>query len=475
MGSGSEHFNKIDRLFYPKSIAVVGESTKAMSGPGFLLAHQKQGFSGNLYAINPNGKVGKFETYPTLLDVPGPVDHVIISVQARLVTEVIAQCVQKEVKSVAIFTSGFREWEGEKGAARETEIVDMARKARMRLYGPNGMGFYFADAGLSYRADMPLIKNGKISIISQSGGVAMTPVFAAADKGIGFAKSISYGNECDFGAVDGLLYLAEDPQTEIICMYIEGTRDGDALRGALQYAAGKKPVLMLKGGRTDSGTRAVQSHTGAMAGSNIAWEALCRQTGAMMVNSVEEMLDTAKFLLFCPRPEGRKVALISVSGGLGVVFTDLFTVNGFELPKFSEEIRSDLRELINVPGTSIRNPLDMASSFFVLDNHKPLFQRLDREDNIDIICVVMAVEYMGVAGKHAGEISSHILNVLKSAFEPVKKPIVIVFPETIRAKIRLDLEREITRTGYPVFPGVERCTRAMNNVMGGFENRFSTR
>ena len=141
------------------------------------------------------------------------------------------------------------------------------------------------------------------------------------------------------------------------------------------------------------------------------------------------------------------------------MFTDLFTVNGFEVPKFSEEIRADLKKWVDVPGTSIRNPLDMASSFFVLENHKPMFERLDKEENIDIICVVMAIEYMGVAGRAAGEISNYVLNVLTSAFEEVKKPIVVVFPETIRAKVRLDLERKITQAGYPVFPNVERCTR----------------
>ena len=469
MESGSAHFRKIDQLFHPRAVAVIGESSKGMGGPGFLLGHIKQGFKGKLYAINPKGQIRDYETYPSLLDVPGPVDHVIVAVPAKIVPSVIEDCVKKGVRSAVMFTSGFREWEGEKGAAKEAEIVEIARRGGLRLIGPNCMGFYCPDNGLSYRADMPRLKKGRISIISQSGGVAMTPVFTAADKGIAFAKSISYGNECDFGAVDGLRYLAEDPHTEVICMYIEGTRDGDALRDALTFAAQRKPVLMLKGGKTESGNRAVQSHTGAMAGSNIAWEALCKQTGALMVGSIEEMLDTAKFLLFCPKPRGRKLVLISVSGGLGVMFTDLFTVNGFEVPKFSEEIRSDLKQWVDVPGTSIRNPLDMASSFFVLENHQSMFERLDQEENIDIICVVMAIEYMGVAGSAAKEISSYILNVLTKAFEGVKKPIVVVFPETIRAKVRLDLERKITQAGYPVFPNVERCARAMNNVMTGFK------
>jgi acyl-CoA synthetase (NDP forming) len=464
--SGSEHFKKIDQLFNPRAIAVIGESSKGMGGPGFLLAHIKQGFSGKLYAINPRGQIRDYETYPTLLDVPGPVDHVIIAVPAKIVPDIIEQCVAKGVRSAAMFTSGFREWEGEAGAAKEAEIVEIAKKGGLRIIGPNCMGFFCPKSGLSYRADMPRdIKDGKISIASQSGGVAMTPVFAAADKGIGFAKSISYGNECDFGAVDSLLYLAEDPDTHVICTYLEGAKDGNALRNALGVAAKAKPVLVLKGGKTDSGTRAVLSHTGALAGSNISWEAICRQTGAIMVDTIEEMLDTAKLLLFSPVPKGRKMVLISVSGGLGVMFTDLFSMNGFEVPRFSEEVRKDLIQWIDVPGTSIRNPLDMASSFFVLDNHKPMFSRLDQEAGIDIVAVVMAMEYMGVAGSMASEISNHILGVLTKAFEDVKKPIVIVFPETIRAKVRLDLERKITEAGYPVFPSVERCSRALNNVM----------
>ncbi|MFO7965061.1 MAG: CoA-binding protein [Desulfobacterales bacterium] len=464
--SKTEHFNQVDRLFHPRSVAVVGESSKGMGGPGFLLAHMKQGFTGKLYAINPKGRIKNYETYPSLLDIPGPVDHVVVAVRANVVPNIVRDCVVKGVKSAVMFTSGFREWEGEAGAAREAEIVEIARKGNLRLIGPNCMGFYCPKTGLSYRADMPRgLTNGRISILSQSGGVAMTPVFMAADKGIGFAKSISYGNECDFGAVDSLLYLAEDPDTEIICAYLEGTKDGAALRSALAAAAAAKPVLVLKGGKTDSGTRAVLSHTGAMAGSMTAWEAVCRQAGAIMVGTIEEMLDTAKLLLFSPVPNGRKMALMSVSGGLGVMFTDLFSMNGFEVPKFSESVCRDLRQWVDVPGTSIKNPLDMASSFFDLGNHGPLFKRLDREEDIDIITVVMAIEYIGVAGSLAGEISNHILGVLTQAFEDVKKPIVVVFPETIRAKIRLDLERKITEAGYAVFPGVERCSRALNNVI----------
>lgn len=464
--SGSEHFRKIDELFNPRAIAVVGESSKGMGGPGFLLAHMKQGFKGRLYAINPRGKVRDYETYTTLLDVPGPVDHVIIAVPAKAVPEVIEQCVAKGVKSAAMFTSGFREWEGAAGAARESRILKIAQQGGLRIIGPNCMGFYCPKTGLSCRADMPYgLKDGKISIASQSGGVAITPVFMAADKGIGFAKSISYGNECDFGAVDSLLYLAEDPDTHVICTYLEGAKDGNALRDALGRAAKAKPVLVLKGGKTDSGSRAVLSHTGAMAGADASWKAVCRQSGALIVDTIEEMLDTAKLLLFSPVPAGRKMALISVSGGLGVMFTDLFTLNGFEVPRFTKEVREDLRQWIDVPGTSIRNPLDMASSFFNLDNHKPMFRRLDQEEKIDIITVVMAMEYMGVAGSLAERISNHVLGVLTQAFEDVKKPIVIVFPETIRAKVRLDLERKITEAGYPVFPSVDRCSRALNNVM----------
>ena len=464
MKSHSEHFKKIDPLFHPRSIAVIGESSTAKIGPGFLDAHVNQGFPGKLYAINPKGKVRDFETYPSLSDVPGPVDHVIISVRAEFLMPIIRECVQKKVHSAQMFTSGFREWEGEKGVQKEVEMLKIARDGGVRLIGPNCMGFYCPNSGLSYRSDMPTLKNGRISIISQSGGVAMTPVYAAAEKGIGFAKSISYGNEVDFGAVDSLLYLAEDPETEIICMYIEGSREGGALRNALQVAAAAKPVLVIKGGRTDSGARAAVSHTGAMAGSQKIWEAMCRQTGAILVDDVGEMLDTAKLLLFSPRPEGRRIGLVSVSGGLGVMFTDLFLLNGFDVPRFSEALRDDLKQWVDSPGTSIRNPLDMATSFFSFDTHPQMFERLGREENIDIFAVVLAMEYLG-GGDRRSEVTNMLLRILSEAFKKIKKTLVVVFPETIRTKQRLDMENYLTSQGFPVFPNVHQCAGALNNVL----------
>jgi acyl-CoA synthetase (NDP forming) len=140
MSKSSEHFKKIDELFHPRSIAVIGESSKGAGGPGFLLAHKKQGFSGKLYAINPKGQVANFETYGSLLDVPGPVDHVIVSVPSKIVPAIIEDCAKKQVRSVVMFTSGFREWDENLGTAREEEIVKIAKKSNMRLIGPNCMG-----------------------------------------------------------------------------------------------------------------------------------------------------------------------------------------------------------------------------------------------------------------------------------------------------------------------------------------------
>ncbi|MBA3030197.1 MAG: hypothetical protein FP816_15495 [Desulfobacteraceae bacterium] len=461
----SDHFKQIDPLFHPRSIAVVGESSSGKIGPGFLEAHINQGFSGKLYAINPKGQVKNYETYPTLAEVPGPVDHVVISVRAEFLKQVIEDCVKKKVRSAAMFTSGFREWEGERGAEKEAEILVMAQKSGLRLIGPNCMGFYCPDSGLSYRTDMPTLKNGKISIISQSGGVAMTPVYAAAEMGMGFAKSISYGNEVDLGAVDFLSYLAEDPDTQVICMYIEGTRQGDALRTAMKKAASAKPLLVIKGGRTDSGSRAVVSHTGAMAGSHRMWEAVCRQTGAILVNDIGEMLDVAKLALFSKKPAGRRMGIVSVSGGLGVMFTDLFTLNGFEVPKFSESLRNDLKQWVDLPGTSIRNPLDMATAFFSMGTHPQLFTRLGQADNLDIIVVVLAMEYLGSGNMPGGEVTNYFLHVLADSFDKVEKPLVVIFPETTKAKDRLDMERFLIRRGYPVFPDVARCAKALNHVL----------
>lgn len=468
MKSASDVFKEIDLLFHPRAIASVGVSHKTGNmGMDFLVAIKEQGYTGKIYAIHPNKKIPGIDTYPALTDVPGPVDHVLVCVPARLVPGVIEDCVKKGVRSVVIFSSGFGEWGTEEGLLLEKEVARIAGKSSIRLIGPNCMGLYCPDSGLSFRSDLPVIKGGKIGMISQSGGVAQTPVFTGGEKGIGFSKSISYGNEIDLGAAEWLVYLGEDPATEVIFLYIEGTRDGTALLHSLKAVAGKKPVLVVKGGKTGAGGRAVQSHTGAMAGAGIIWETLCRQTGALLVDDCNEMLDTAMALTMTQKPRGRNAVLMSVSGGFGVMFTDLLEDAGFHVPELREPVRNDLRKCIGNPGTSIRNPLDMAGSFWEVHNFPNIFKLLNDEDDIDIFIIVLAMEYLALAkdSDTVVRLSNYVVDGLIKGLEMVNKTVMVVFSETYMSHHRLELEKQIISSGYPVYPTLQRCTRALNNVI----------
>jgi acyl-CoA synthetase (NDP forming) len=466
MFAESETFNKIDVLFRPRSVAVVGVSDKITNvGKGFLDTQRTMGYQGKLYAVTPNKKIKDFETYPSVSAIPGPVDHVIIAVPASVVPSVIEDCVKKGVRSVAIFTAGFSEWDAEEGQDVEDRIVRKAREGGVRLLGPNCMGFFCPETGLGFRSDMPAAKGGRISLISQSGGIFNSLCFLANEKGTPLAKAISYGNGCDLGPDELLHYLAEDPATEIICLYIEGTRDGNALREALTFAASRKPVLVLKGGRTSSGARAVQSHTGSLSGHYRTWESLCRQSGAILVEDLEEMMDTARLLLLSPRPQNRDVILMSISGGYSVLFTDVLAEAGFAVPELSEEAQQDLGKLIHYPGTSIKNPLDLAQSFFFINKYPSLFQRLSEEDDMGVYIMVLVMEYLTLDSGIGVELGPLILDALIQAFKKIDKTVVIVFPETADSQARLTMIKRITEAGYPVFDSMKRCAIALNNVI----------
>ena len=258
-------YQGLDQIFHPRSIAVIGASNRTGNTAGmFLKAHRVLNFNGPIYAVAPTGdEIPDFPSFRSLNDIPGPVDHVIIAVPAMYLPGVISDCVQKKVRSVAIFTSGFSETGEPEGMELEKMIREKARESGMRVIGPNCMGIYYPQNGMSFRADRPPGEGpGEVSYLSQSGGMAFGAIFLGNRFGLKYHKVVSYGNEVDLCSPELLDYFTEDPETKIILTYIEGTRDGRALAPALIRAGAKKPVVVLKGGLSETGVRAAASHTG---------------------------------------------------------------------------------------------------------------------------------------------------------------------------------------------------------------------
>jgi len=459
-------YEELDRLFHPRSMAAVGVSDRFQNmGKGFLIGYTKHGFKGDLYAIHPTKTIKKFTTYPSLVDVPGPVDFAYVCVRADRVREVIEDCGKKGVPFASVFTSGFRESGTEEGARLEEEVIDAARRAGVRLIGPNCMGVHCPKSGMTIRGDMPVAEPGHISLISQSGGVAISAVMIGAERGIGLSKAISYGNESDLGPPEFLNYLARDPETKVICIYVEGTRRPEAFRAALVDAAARKPVIVLKGGVSSEGSRAVSSHTGALSGSAETWEAMIRQAGAISVGDVEEMMETSSLLTLSRPPKGKGVCLLTISGGFGVFGADQVHAAGFDLPELTDKTRSVIAENFDAPGTSNRNPIDLAANFFQPDYFEKLFTAIDQDPAVDCLVVLLAIEYITFVPSKAAKYAEIAANGVVEGLTHMTKPAYVAYYRTILEPVRQVHERSFIAAGYPVFSDLRTCLTAVERSM----------
>ena len=323
----------LDPIFRPRSIAIVGVPREVRSprGGGFLLALLDQGFHEHkpLYPVNPNAdEIGGLPCYPSLLDAPGPVDHVISSVPARAVEQLVGQAIEKGVRSLHFFTAGFAE-SGDPGlASLQDRVIARATGAGIRVIGPNCMGLYVPGERIAFQGGFPT-EPGNVMAISQSGGNAMEIVFGLAQRGVRFSKLVSFGNGADVDAPELFDYAAADPATEVVIAYLEGTDSGRALFGAVRRCARVKPTIILKGGLTAAGARAAHSHTGSLAGSREVFEALCRQTGAALAGTMAELHDLVVGVTTgARRVRGPRAMMVGGGGGFSVLAADAMLVRG---------------------------------------------------------------------------------------------------------------------------------------------------
>jgi acyl-CoA synthetase (NDP forming) len=355
----------LDALMRPRSIAIVGASqdaTKIGGRPVDLL--RRYGYAGHIYPVNPKSlMVQGLQAYASLGEVPEAPDLAIIAVDAEKAPEAVEQCAARGVRSVVVFSSGFAEL-GEKGRAMQERLQIAARRTGMRLLGPNCLGAVnIANkciATFSIVLEHSLPAAGSLGIVSQSGNLGSFTMRLASDRGIGVSHFITTGNECDIDIADGIAWLARDPATKVILCCLETCRDAGRLISALTEArdAGK-PVIALKIGTSAAGQAAAASHTGAMAGSDAVFDALLARCGAVRVRSIEGLIDlghAASILMPDRLPMGSRVALLTASGGFGILLADSAQSVGLALPELSEATQRTILEL--VPFASARNPVD---------------------------------------------------------------------------------------------------------------------
>jgi acyl-CoA synthetase (NDP forming) len=359
MNMSTDALKEFTPLFEPKTVAVIGASTKTMALPNvFIRRIQTLGFKGPIYPIHPTAtEIDGLKAYQSLADTPEPVDYAFVAVAAAQVAPLIAAA-KGRVRFAQVVSSGFGEVE--EGKALQEALIAAAKASGTRVLGPNCLGIYTPRGKITFTDNCPP-EPGVIGIISQSGGLGTDIIRRGINRGLGFSGLVSVGNAADVNPNDLLEYYLADPQTKVIGMYLETAKQGRRLFEILRAARARKPVVILKGGRTAQGLAAAASHTGSLAGDERAWLALAAQTGCVLAETLEEFLDMlGAFQRLTPRPDHpiRRVVLFGNGGGTSVLATDFFARVGLDVIPFEAPTLGALAALKLPPGSSITNPVD---------------------------------------------------------------------------------------------------------------------
>jgi acyl-CoA synthetase (NDP forming) len=458
---------------------------------GFYASLLEAGFPeiGGLYPVNPKvDEIDGARCYPTLLDTPDPVDHVISQVPAVAVPKLVDQCIAKKVRSIHFFTAGFSETGDSEMAAAEQTMMEKLRNAGIRAIGPNCMGLYVPGSRLAFMNGFTM-EPGNVFLLSQSGANAGEIVHELTSRGIRFSKAVSYGNGSDLGAHDFLDYAANDPQTEVVAAYVEGVRDGRAFFEALERCARVKPVVVLKGGRTQSGSNAAHSHTGSLTGSIEVFDAVCRQTGAVRAETIDDLHDLVVAAATNTRHiTGRGVALFGGGGGgFAVLSADAIDREGLTVPQMPKSAVDSMREYIPVAGSSVNNPIDAFPPEEHLDD---MLQLVATAEGIDMMFMspMTGWRHARMADKESGseeesdalteserrdkemvETATKAANQMRSLVDATGTPVVGILRSGRMAQmmgLKTDAFYQAAyRAGIGIYPSVARAARTVAQVL----------
>jgi acyl-CoA synthetase (NDP forming) len=378
--------NPLEIIFQPRSIAVIGASGDPKSlGYHFLRHLIDYGYRGKIYPVNPNLKeVFNLTAYPNLGEVPDTVDYVICCISASKVVELISECSIRGVKAVHLFTGRLSETGRMEAIETERQILKKAKEFNIRLIGPNCAGLYYPGGGISFSYDFPK-DSGFVGAFFQSGGAATEFIRYASLRGIRFSKIISYGNAIDLNETDFLQYFSKDKETKIILGYIEGVKDGRTFLNMLKSVASIKPVIIIKGGRSNAGIRSAASHTASIAGSIDIWETALKQSGVVLAESMDDMIDLAVAFSFLPEIYKTHVGIAGGGGGRTVLSADEWEEAGFNVVPLPDSIRNKIREVAPDIWDWIGNPGDRSMMEGSRFSTGDLLEMMSKETDFDLL------------------------------------------------------------------------------------------
>jgi acetyl coenzyme A synthetase (ADP forming)-like protein len=443
--------HELETFFKPKSIAVVGASKDSTKiGHAALKNILISNYECKLYPINLKEKeILGIKCYQKLADVPGKIDLVLVSVPAKIVPQIMRECARKKVENVIIISSGFSE---AGNYELEDEVKQIVENSKMRVLGPNTMGYKNASDGLDASFVFGVPRKGNLALVSQSGALGIGMIYLANKEFVGISKIIGVGNKLDIDDDDLIDYFSQDPETNVIGLYIEGIKDGRAFMDSIKSC--NKPVLVVKAGRSNAGARATASHTGSMAGSDKIYSAAIKQAGGIRCRDIVELFDMARALAGQPPAKGNRIGIITNGGGLGILLTDACEANGLTIPKLSpktyKKIDKILPDLVKP-----NNPVDLVADagFY---RYETCTKALLEDSNIDGI--IIASVHGGYARPR--EFTGAILKMIRERklHETHKKPILGTW---VGGKEFEDLVLDLKSAGVPIYPSSWRTARSM--------------
>ncbi|MCL7413212.1 MAG: CoA-binding protein [ANME-2 cluster archaeon] len=439
-------------IFEPDSIAVVGASASPGKwGNSILKNLLNDGFEGEVYPVNPreNEIMGR-TCYPSVLDIPGPVDLAVIAVPSSLVFSVTEECGKKGITGIIMITAGFSET-GNEGQQLEKQLIEIVERYGMRLIGPNSLGVVNSAIRMNASIISRLPNPGSISFITQSGTLGLALADWTMEMGLGLHIVVSTGNKANIDDVDLLEYLDEDLHTKVIAMYVEGINRGKEFMNVAKRIS--KPILTVKSGRTERGSKAVFSHTGSLAGSDEVYSAAFKQAGIIRVENIDDLFDSALALSVQPAPRGKRVGIVSNGGGASIIASDACERMGLDIPDLQPDSRKTIKDLVS-GFASARNPVDTAG-LASYDVYNGIVRQMLLDPNIDAMIVIYVHTVMWDASVPARA----IVDIHRST---CSKPVIACWMGGAGTEKGEDI---LKKGGLPNYPVPERAVKALASLV----------
>ena len=470
-----------ERIFHPRRLAIIGVSADENGvgfGAGMLKVITSMGFEGEIFPVNPKGgTIAGLNIFKSVEDIPGNIDFAIVAVTARHVPAALEACLKKGAAGAEILSSGFSELGTPEGRDLEKKLQEIAARG-IRVVGPNCFGIYCPASGLTMLPGPDLSReSGPVAFLAQSGGMSIDFAHAGKWMGVRFSKVVSFGNGADLREAELLHYLADDPQTQVISMYIEGIKDGEAFFREIKAAASKKPVIVYKGGLSSAGARSVASHTASMGGSRTIWQSILKQAGAIQVNDTEELAQVNLAFSLLPKKSFNSISVVGGGGAIGVTACDTAERYGIDIPPLAADIKVRIEEILPKPGSSAANPVDVANPFVPPQILKQVLLGAAEDKQIELqIIVSLLYHYKTIArmfGKPVTEVVPYreLAQSVREVMDQTGKPIIAVLPNAKQGLDDMDItelialtRQEYVQRGIPVFDELHDAIRAIAHI-----------